>query len=120
VTQYRLAAPARTQIAHILAWSAADFGDVASRNYGLLLVKAMQDVATVPDRPGAQRLRRFPGILVYEIRHSKNRVPRGNRVRNPWHKLIYTQGSDGVVEILAVVGLPYPSGRAAREALAGR
>ena len=114
---YRVGAGARTQIAQILVKSAFDHGDRHAGNYQLLLETAMDDVAAYPERPGAQSLRRPPGIWVYDIRLSKNRVPRTSRIRNPWHKLIYTRGPDGTVEILAVVGRSYPSGRAAREGL---
>lgn len=71
----------------------------------------------VPSGWAAVSLRRLPRIWVYDIRLSKNRVPRTSRIRNPWHKLIYTRGPDGTVEILAVVGRSYPSGRAAHEGL---
>lgn len=120
MAQYRVAAPARWQLAAILAVSIAEHGEQRARNCRLLLSTAMQDVATDPARPGARRIRRFPGIMVYDIRHSKVRTPSGQRVRDPWHKLIYARAPDGVLEILAVVGRPYPSGPAAREALASR
>jgi toxin ParE1/3/4 len=120
MAQYRIAAPARWQLAAILAVSLAEFGERRARNYRLLLTTAMEDVAVDPARPGAQRIRRYPGIMAYDIRHSKSRTPRGQRVRDPWHKLIYARAPDGVVEILAVVGRPYPSGRAVREGLALR
>jgi hypothetical protein len=114
---YRVGAGARTQIAQILIKSAFDYGDLHADNYQLPLATAMDDVAAYPERLGAQSLRGFPGIWGYDIRLSKNRVPRNSRIRNAWHKLIYARGQDGVVEILAVVGRSYPSGRAAREAL---
>lgn len=117
---YRVAAGARGQIIRILAVSSYHYGEHHAENYRLLIEMAMQDVAAHPDRPGAQSLRRFRGIWCYEIRHSRNRVPRENRIRKPWHKLIYTMAADGTVEILAIVGRPYPSVRAAREGLAGR
>jgi hypothetical protein len=107
-------------MAQILVKSAFDYGDLHADNYQLLLATAMDDVAAHPERLGAQSLRGFPEIWGYDIRLSKNRVPRNNRIRNAWHKLIYTRGQDGVVEILAVVGRSYPSGRAAREALTAR
>jgi hypothetical protein len=117
---YRVSAGARTQIVQILMKSAFDYGDRHAGNYQLLPETAMDDVAAYPERLRAQSLRRFPGMLGYDIGLSKNRVPRKSSVRNPWHKLIYTRGPDGTVEILAVVGRSYPSGRAAREGLAAR
>ncbi|HUB44251.1 MAG TPA: hypothetical protein VMB73_04635 [Acetobacteraceae bacterium] len=116
MAHYRVASPARWQLAAILAVSLAERGERRARNYRLLLATAMEDVAADPARPGAQQVRRFPGIMAYDIRYSKSRTPRGQRVRDPWHKLIYTRAQDGDVEILAIVGRPYPSGRAVREA----
>jgi len=120
MVQYRVAGPARWQVTAILAVSLAEHGERRARNYRLLLTTAMQDVAADPVRPGALRVRCFAGIMVNDIRHSKSRTPRGQRVRALWHKLIYARAPDGVVEILAVVGRPCPSGRAAREAVDGR
>ena len=36
-------------------------------------------------------------------------VPRDQRIANPWHKIVYRVAKNGVVEILAVVGLSMPS-----------
>ena len=80
----------------------------------------MDDVAASPERLGAQSPRAFSGIWGYDIRLSRNRVLRGNHIANAWHKLIYTKRPDNIVDILAVVGRSYPSGRAAREGLIAR
>ena len=117
---YRVSTGARTQVTQILIKSAFDYGDRHANNYQLLLETAMDDVAASPERLGAQSLRAFSGIWGYDIRLSRHRVPRENRIGNAWHKLIYTKGPDGIVEILAVVGRSYPSGRAAREGLVAR
>jgi len=117
---YRVSAGARTQLTQILVKSAFDYGDRHAENYQLLLETAMDDVAESPERLGAQLLREFPGVWGYDIRLSKNRVSRRNRIGDAWHKLIYTKSSDGIVEILAVVGRSYPSGRAARDGLIAR
>jgi hypothetical protein len=117
---YRVSTGARTQVTQILIKIAFDYGDRHANNYQLLLETAMDDVAASPERLGAQSLRAFSGIWGYDIRLSRHRVPRENRIGNAWHKLIYTKGSDGIVEILAVVGRSYPSGRAAREGLIAR
>lgn len=83
----------------------------------MLLAAAMSDLAASPKRLGTRRVSGTAGILVYDLWYSRNRVPRGKRVRDPWHKLIYWELPQGGVEILAVVGRSYPSGRAAREGL---
>lgn len=119
-TNYRVGAGARTQVTQILIKSTFDYGDRHADDYQLLLETAMDDVAAYPDRLGAQSLQGFAGVWGYDIRLSKNRVPRNRRIRDPWHKLIYTRGPDGIVEILAIVGRSYPSGRAACEGIAAR
>lgn len=115
---YRIGRTARTQLTQILIRSAFEHGGWHADNYRLLIETAMEEIAANPRRLGARALRQAPGIWGYEIWYSRTRVPRERRVRYPWHKLIYTQGADGTVEILAIVGRSYPSGRAAREALA--
>jgi toxin ParE1/3/4 len=118
MVKYRVGATARAQLVQILIRSAYDYGDRHADNYLLLLQTAMEDVASEPGRAGARPLRRLREVWSYDTRYSRNRVPRDRRVRDPWHKLIYTLGADGVVEILAIVGRSYPSGRAAGQALA--
>ncbi|HVC63662.1 MAG TPA: hypothetical protein VND19_25260 [Acetobacteraceae bacterium] len=116
----RVGTGARTQIAQILIKSTFDHGDRHADNYRLLLETAMDDIAAYPDRLGARSLPGFSGVWGYDIRLSKNRVARNSRIRNAWRKLIYTRGPGGIVEVLAVVGRSYPSGRAAREGIAAR
>jgi hypothetical protein len=101
----------------LLAKSWDDYGERRARNYRSLLLLAMDDIASMPHRLGSVPVRRFPGVFVYDISLSRHRQPIGERVRNPWHKLIYRRDSDGITEILAIVGRSYPSGRAARNAL---
>ena len=117
---WRLTGPAEQQMGEALAHSANQYGRSHAANYKALIPAAMADVAEDYKRIGATSVRRSNGIRVYEIRHSRHRVPRDQRIRDPWHKLVYRPRPDGVVEILAIVGLSYPSGRAAREALIPR
>lgn len=117
---YRVTGPARKQIVEILARSALDYGPSRAANYKALLEAAMEDVGADPRRLGARPIRRMPGVWCYEIRYSRNRLPREGRVRGPWHRLVYCQDQDGVTAILAVVGLSYPAGRAARLAIRER
>lgn len=104
----------------ILARSAFDYGDDRAANYRALLEAAMEDVGTDPQRFGARLVRRVAGVWSYEIRHSRNRLPRERRVQDAWHQLVYCLDEDGVVAILAVVGRSYPAGRAARWAVRAR
>jgi hypothetical protein len=104
----------------ILARSVVDYGNDRAANYQALLEAAMEDVGVDPLRAGARPIRRMRGVWCYEIRYSKDRLPRDQRVRDPWHTLIYCRDQDNVVAILAVVGRSYPPARAAREAISGR
>ena len=118
MTDYRLTEQASEHIAAIMAWSEKDYGSERALRYESLILAAMADIAADPRRSGAARVARSAGIWVYDLSSSKNRLPRNQRILNPWHKILYRPLGDGIVEILAVVGLSYPSGRAAREATA--
>ena len=113
---WRLTEPAEKHLAEIMAWSEHKFGALHASRYRHLLSDAMDDVGADPTRFGAARIPRFADIWEYQLRHSKDRAPRGQRIRVPWHKLIYRPLPDGTVEILAIVGRSYPSSRAARQA----
>lgn len=114
---YRLTGPAELQLIEVLAESRFRHGEAAKRRYELLIRTALESVGDDPGLPGSWPVRRFPGVRVYEIAQSRHRVPRENRVADPWHKLVYCVADDGVVAILAIVGRSYPAGRAARQAL---
>lgn len=120
MTSYRVAAPAEDQISKILARSAYDYGRDRAANYLTLIMAAIADVASDPKRLGAKPVPRSSGVWVYELRYSRNRLPRVLRVRDPWHKILYREMAGGGVEILAVVGRSYPSGRAVRDAIGER
>lgn len=116
MTAWRLSILAERQMEHLLGVSIRDYGTAHARNYRDLILLAMDDVGADPTRFGAARIPRFADIWEYQLRHSKDRAPRGQRIRVPWHKLIYRPLPDGTVEILAIVGRSYPSSRAARQA----
>jgi plasmid stabilization system protein ParE len=120
MTFYRVAAPAEDQIARILARSMVDYGHDRATNYGLLIIAAMEDVAADPKRLGAKPVPRSGGVWVYQLWHSRNRLPRHRRVRDPWHKILYRPVAGSGIEILAIVGRSYPTVRAAREAVLER
>jgi hypothetical protein len=105
-------------MAEVLAKSINDYGQRHATHYSALILVAIAHVAADCKRLGARRVPRLPGVWVYELWHSRNHVPNGMRIRDPWHKIVYRPVPDGMVEILAVVGRSYPSGRAAREAIA--
>lgn len=64
----------------------------------------MADIAAEPRRAGVSRVPRTDDIWVYEIRHSRHRLPRAQRIRDPWHKILYRLRANGDVDILAIIG----------------
>ncbi len=109
MTAYRLTGPAEEQIVTILARSANEYGRGHATNYEALILAAMADVAADHRRLGAARVARSRDVWVYELWHSRNRLPAERRIRDPWHKILYRVLPDDVVEVLAVVGRSYPS-----------
>jgi toxin ParE1/3/4 len=111
---FRLSQRAREDIRRILVYSFEAYGRDGADRYNMLLTTAIEAVGNHPDIIGSLPIRRKPGVRSYSIAHSKGHVPRGQRVRNPGHKLVYRLAGDGVVDILAVVGDSYPAARALR------
>lgn len=88
---FRLSASAEADIVSLLAWTDARFGDIARRRYEILLVTALRDIASNPERIGsAARPELGPEVRSYHLRHSREnaRVP-GGIVRRPRHFLLY-------------------------------
>ena len=68
-----LSPAARDDIRDILRWSEKKFGENAALRYEALLVQALKDVGTDPERPGVQhRPELAPGVLVYPLRFSRD------------------------------------------------
>jgi toxin ParE1/3/4 len=53
MARYRLAAAAQTDLVDILAWTQGRFGEAARRRYEVLVVAALRDISTKPDRAGS-------------------------------------------------------------------
>jgi toxin ParE1/3/4 len=53
MARYRLSAAAQTDLIDILAWTHEHFGEAARKRYETLLVAALRDVSSQPDRPGS-------------------------------------------------------------------
>jgi toxin ParE1/3/4 len=80
---------ARRDIALILHWSEDHFGEKASLRYEDLIVAAIKDLATAPDRLGStDRSSVLPGCRIYHLYHSRRRIPRP-RVKNPRHFVVF-------------------------------
>jgi hypothetical protein len=85
-------------------------------NYETLIRAAIKEIVADPFRSAARGVAGLPATFEYELSRARTRVPLRQRIRKPWHKIVYRERSNGLVEILAVIGLSYPSDEAAREA----
>jgi toxin ParE1/3/4 len=96
VTRLRLSAPARADIAEILAWTVRQFGILAQERYARLLEAALADLQAEPQRTGSVARPEIGGaVRSYHLRHSK----KGTKVARPRHLILYRIGDDGTVEI---------------------
>jgi toxin ParE1/3/4 len=89
--RYRLSAAAQGDVLSILAWTHEQFGEVARLRYESLIVAALRDVASQPDRPGSlARPELGAGVRSWHLRLSRDRVKRGvEAVRRPRHFVVY-------------------------------
>jgi toxin ParE1/3/4 len=89
--RYRLSDAARGDVIDILAWTQQQFGEAARLRYESLIVVALRDVATQPDRPGSiERPELGAGVRSWHLRLSRGPVGTGAvAVRRPRHFLIY-------------------------------
>ena len=102
---YRLAAGAEAQLGEILDWSERRFGAAARERYAALILAALRSVADEPHHANVHWRRvHKTEIGVYRIEHSRDRVPAElGRVGEPRHFVVFTIGTDGVVDILGFV-----------------
>ncbi len=106
---YRLTEPARRQIKDILAYSRRHYGRESANRYGLLIKTALDVVGDSPDLRPSRPVAGAIGLRDYEIRHARSRLPQDQHVANPRHKVVYQSAGDGIVEVLAVIGVSLPS-----------
>lgn len=87
----RLSASAEANIISIFAWTEDRFSHNARRRYQALLVTALRDIASDPERPGSiSRPELGPAIRSYHLRHSRERAGAiDGTVRMPRHVLLY-------------------------------
>ena len=101
---YRLAASAEEDIIELLAYTQANFGEVARVRYERLLVTALRDIAADPMRPGSiTRTELGNNVRSYHLRHSRDRARTDQGiVRRPRHLLLYRAAIDviGVGRVL--------------------
>jgi toxin ParE1/3/4 len=100
MARVRVAGPAQTDLASILAASAERWGDRGRARYARLLAGAMRLVATAPDGPTTRdRSDLLEGIRSLHLRH----VPGKHGVSKPVHVLYYRVAGPDVVEIVRVL-----------------
>lgn len=91
--RYRLSDAAQVDVINILAWTHEQFGEAARLRYENLIVAALRDVATQPDRAGSiARPELGAGVRSWHLRLSRDHVAAGAdvvRVRRPRHFLVY-------------------------------
>lgn len=97
--RYRLSQAAQGDILNALAWTHEQFGEAARLRYQSLIVAALRDVASQPDRPGSlARPELGVGVRSWHLRLSREHMATGlGRVRRPRHFLLYRLESDLVV-----------------------
>lgn len=97
--RYRLSQAAQEDLLTILAWTHEQFGEAARRRYESLIVAALRDVATQPDRPGSlARPELGEGVRSWHLRLSRGHVEGGaDVVRRPRHFLVYRAEAARVV-----------------------
>jgi hypothetical protein len=112
VREWRIPAAVNCEarIAALLDDGARTFGNLIGNRYAALILRAMQDVADQPLRPGARSDKAIdPHALFYHLRNSRTRLPPARRVGNPRHILAYEIGEDGIVGILGLIPDMIPS-----------
>lgn len=88
---YRLARTAQADIVDLLAWTEANFGEIARLRYERLLIVALREIAAEPGRLNSIA-RPEPGenVRSYHLRHSRERARTEHGVViRPRHLLLY-------------------------------
>lgn len=96
---YRLSDSAQADVISVLAWTHEQFGETARLRYESLIVAALRDVATQPDRPGSiLRPELGAGVRSWHLRLSRHHAAAGaGAVRRPRHFLVYRFETDLLV-----------------------
>lgn len=91
MADFRLSASARADIVEILEWTHEHFGELARLRYERLLVIALRELASEPERIGSvARPELGAHIRSYHLRHSRDRARHESGiVRQPRHLLLY-------------------------------
>jgi len=89
--RFRLSDAAQRDVLDILAWTHEQFGEAARLRYEGLIVAALRDVASQPDRPGSlDRPELGAGVRSWHLMLSRSHVNQAlGSVRRPRHFLVY-------------------------------
>ncbi|HMN85658.1 MAG TPA: type II toxin-antitoxin system RelE/ParE family toxin [Bauldia sp.] len=103
MARLRLSAPARADIAAILALSRERFGGAASDRYRTLLTAAIRRIASNPEgRSTVSRPEIGDGLRSFHLRHSRNETGT-TAVARPVHVIFFRLTGFGVVEIVRIL-----------------
>ena len=103
MARFRIAQPAQSDLANLLATSAERWGSDGRRRYALLLAAAIRTVAANPEHPLTQpRNDLAPGLRSFHLRHARVNAPQA-KVKKPVHVLYYRAIQSGVIEIVRVL-----------------
>jgi toxin ParE1/3/4 len=82
----------------------SEFGEEAALRYETLVLQAVQDLFTDPNRPGSKDRSDIltTGARSYHISLSRSRTS-APRVKQPRHLLVYRRRQDGVVEVSRIL-----------------
>lgn len=99
MVRYRLSEAAQGDVLNVLAWTHEQFGEAARLRYESLIVAALRDVASQPDRPGTlARPELGARVRSWHLRLSREHIETGvGVVRRPRHFLVYRFELDLVV-----------------------
>ncbi|MFG6455889.1 type II toxin-antitoxin system RelE/ParE family toxin [Roseateles sp. BYS96W] len=96
--RYRLSDSAQADVIRILAWTQEQFGENGRSRYEGLIVAALRDVATQPERPGSlARPELGAGVRSWHLRLSRHHAGSAALVRRPRHFVIYRAELDLLV-----------------------
>jgi toxin ParE1/3/4 len=103
MARFRLARPARDDLANILSISRERRGEESERGYAALLVTAMRQIAGDPTGPLTQNRHDVrSGVRSFPLRHARGSAG-ARKVKRPVHIVYYRIAKDSVIEILRVL-----------------
>lgn len=103
MARFRLARPARADLANILTASAERWGAEGRHRYAATLAAAMREVANRPEGPLTRsRAELAPGLRSCHVRHAPAKGLAA-KVKHPVHVLYYRIAPKGIIEIVRVL-----------------